>query len=177
MLEETTVEPLVNKRGEELKFKYPGGARAKKRRMSSKEAWGECGQARSTSGSIPSHRTLGTAPLPVLGEARALGSGTGSPGCRQGVGGKLTKKPPSSLPQERRGSLWQRQPCRQGTPLPAGQPKLVRLEAATGRPGSPALLLPAMPAPAARNMAVGRGLFRVGAKGHPSTLHRAGRKV
>lgn len=87
------------------------------------------------------------------GEARAPGSGSGSPGCRQGQGGKLTKKPPSSLPQERRESLWQRQPCRQATPHPAGQPKLVRLEAATGCPGSPALLLPAVPVPAASDMA------------------------
>lgn len=112
---------------------------------------------------------------PALPIPPAPGHRRGSPGCRQGGGGKLTKKPPS--PQERRESLWQRQPCRQGMLLPAGQPKLVSLEAATGRPGSPALLRRAVPMPAAGDGAAGRAWLRAGAKGPPSTLRRSGGKV
>lgn len=84
------------------------------------------------------------APYPGLGGVRAPGRSTGSPGCRQTGGGKLTKKLPPPSPKSRgkasgEGSHAGRERC------PAGQLKLAGLEAAAAT-RLPALLLPPCPA-------------------------------
>lgn len=122
--------PGQQKRGIKIQIGRQGSRCPKRGRMLSKKAWGKA--ARPAQPQVT--RSLRHHTAARFGGSEGTRQHLRESRLQAGRGRKANKE--ASLPPEQRKSLWQGQPCRQDTPLPAGQPKLVRLEAATSRPGA-----------------------------------------
>lgn len=91
-----------------IKFPIPKEAKAQTRRMLGKKA-------QVNPQVCPTPPSLDTPPPPFWGGAGATRLWHGEPRLQADRRRKANKETPSSLPQEQRERLWQRQPCRQGT--------------------------------------------------------------